>query len=94
MIFLFQPARPVQFWMWQTPAALDILFLRQGQVKAIYAAVPPCFAQPCPTYGPALQPIDAVLELRAGRARELGLKPGDRLSLEPLPRPLPPASPK
>ncbi len=93
MIFLFQPARPVQFWMWQTPAPLDMLFLRQGQVKAIFAAVPPCFTQPCPTYGPALQSIDAVVELRAGRAKELGLKPGDRLLLEPIPPISPGAAP-
>ena len=39
---------------------------------------------PCPTYGPDNQLIDHVIELRAGRAAELGLAVGDTVEIIPL----------
>lgn len=51
-------------------------------MRAIVREVPPCLAMPCPSYGPALVPIDAVIELRAGRSQELGLNRGDRLNVQ------------
>ncbi|BAD78340.1 hypothetical protein syc0150_c [Synechococcus elongatus PCC 6301] len=82
MIFPFSQARPVSFWMFNTPEPLDMIFLYQGEVRAIVREVPPCLAMPCPSYGPALVPIDAVIELRAGRSQELGLNRGDRLNVQ------------
>ncbi len=79
MVFLFNPPRPTQFWMKNTLISLDMVFIRNGVVKSIAANVPPCKASPCPTYGSISDEIDQVIELRAGRARELGLKAGDRL---------------
>lgn len=81
MLFPFEPPQPVSFWMKNTLIPLDMVFLRNGEVKAIAANVPPCTKTPCPTYGPSTE-IDQVIELRGGRAAELGLNAGDRVSIK------------
>jgi uncharacterized protein len=81
MLFAFEPARSVGFWMKNTLIPLDIVFLHQGVVQMIASAVP-CKADPCPTYQPPGF-IDQVIELRQGRAQELGLKVADRLTVQP-----------
>jgi len=81
MLFLFSPPRPVSFWMKNVVINLDMVFLRNGQVISVSSNVPPCKAEPCPFYGPK-DPIDQVIELRGGRAVELGIKPGDRLPVQ------------
>lgn len=81
MLFSFDPPRPVRFWMKNCQMSLDMLFLRDGAVQAIAAKVPPCQADPCPTYGPDLL-VDRVIELRNGRAAELGVKVGDRIAIQ------------
>ncbi len=84
MLFPFQPAQTVSFWMRNTLISLDMVFLRQGKVQAIAANVPPCKTAACPTYGPGV-PVDQVIELRGGRAAELGLRVGDTLKVKYLP---------
>ena len=81
MVFLFDPPRRTAFWMKNTLIPLDMVFLLKGKVQSISSNVPPCQADPCPTYGPNAF-VDQVIELRAGRAIELGLKQGDRLVLQ------------
>ncbi len=81
MLFPFEPPQPVGFWMKNTKIPLDMVFLRNGEVKAIAANVPPCTTATCPSYGPDVL-IDQVIELRGGRAAELGLKVGDRVSVK------------
>jgi hypothetical protein len=81
MLFPFKPARPVGFWMKNCLINLDMVFLRNGQVVAIANNVPPCQKEPCPVYGPQTS-VDQVIELRGGRAKELGIKQGDRLAIE------------
>jgi len=83
MLFLFESPRRASFWMKNTLIPLDMIFLLNGKVQAISSNVPPCKADPCPTYGPNAL-VDQVIELRAGRAAELGLKQGDRLKVEKL----------
>lgn len=83
MLFPFDPPQQVRFWMKNVPIPLDMVFLQAGTVKAIASQVPPCRHSPCPTYGPDI-PVDQVLELRGGRAEELGLKVGDRLVIHYL----------
>jgi len=82
MLFPFDPPRQVGFWMKNVPINLDMIFLRNGEVKEIAANVPPCEETPCSTYGPAATAIDSVIELRGGRAAALGLKVGDRIAVE------------
>ncbi|MDJ0619237.1 MAG: DUF192 domain-containing protein [Calothrix sp. MO_192.B10] len=78
MLFPFPSPRPVSFWMKNVPVPLDMVFLHKNKIKAIAASVPPCQQIDCPTYGPNT-PIDQVIELRSGRAAELGLKAGDKV---------------
>lgn len=82
MLFLFEPARPVQFWMRNTLIPLDMVFLLDGEVKAIVESAAPCTSDPCPTYGPVRTRVNQVIELRGGRAQELGLQAGDRIDVQ------------
>ncbi len=81
MLFSFDSPRPVQFWMKNVPVPLDMVFLLNGEVQAIAASAPPCVNEPCPTYGPGTL-VDQVIELRGGRAAELGLQTGDPVRIE------------
>ncbi len=81
MLFEFNPPQPVRFWMKNVSIPLDMIFIKDGRVKAIAAAVPPCNTTPCPTYGPGI-PIDRVVEVRGGRAKELGLKVGTPVEIK------------
>ena len=81
MLFPFNPPQPVSFWMENTLIPLDMIFLQHGVVKAIDPQVPPCTTNPCPTYGPKV-PVDQVIELRGGRAAQLGLKVGDQVKID------------
>ncbi|MFM2431698.1 MAG: hypothetical protein RLZZ511_2911 [Cyanobacteriota bacterium] len=83
MLFPFTPARPVAFWMKNTLIPLDMLYIRDRVIREIKPNVPPCKADPCPSY-PSEQLIDNVLELRGGLAEKLGIKVGDRVTLAPL----------
>jgi uncharacterized protein len=83
MLFDFGQLQPAQFWMKNTLIPLDMLFLQKGIIKNIQANVPPCKADPCPSYGPKPDVlIDQVIELNAGRAATLGLKVGDKLLVQ------------
>lgn len=81
MLFNFPSAQPVSFWMKNVPVALDMVFLRNGIVQYIEASAPPCTKEPCPTYGPRTL-IDQVIELRSGRAAELDLKKGSKVTIK------------
>jgi uncharacterized protein len=80
MLFEFSSPQSVNFWMKNVPVALDMLFLHKGVVKYVAASVPPCAKEPCRTYGPNTL-IDQVIELRAERAAELGIKEGDSIKI-------------
>jgi uncharacterized protein len=83
MLFLIDPPRQASFWMKNVKIPLDLVFLRQGKVVALALSVPPCTATTakCPTYDSKL-PVDMVIELRGGRATELGLKVGESVNVE------------
>lgn len=83
MLFPMGTPRPVMFWMRNVPVALDMVFVNQGRIVAIAANVPPCAMASCPTYGPKVN-VDQVIELRAGRAAELGIKSGDPIVITTL----------
>ena len=79
MLFVFEEEGIQSFWMKNTLVPLDILWLgRDRRVIYIAADVPPCEADPCPSYGPNI-PVAFVLELKAGECRVRGIQPGDRL---------------
>ena len=81
MLFSFETPKVARFWMKNVPIALDMVFLLDGEIQAIRADVPPCLEEPCSTYGPPMR-VNQVIELRSGRAAELGLKAGDRVTIE------------
>jgi len=82
MLFPFTPARPVAFWMKNTPSPLDIIFLLDGEVKAIARNATICKTDPCPIYPANGVVADNVLEVRAGLTQEIGLQEGDRISVK------------
>ena len=85
MLFSFAPPRPARFWMKNVVIDLDMVFVKDGRIVEIAADVPPCANDPCPTYGPPInQLIDHVIELRGGRAAELGLQSGDAVEIVDL----------
>lgn len=80
MLFVSNYEEHRSFWMKNCKVHLDILYLdRNKQVINIHYNVPPCKADPCPGY-PSDRPAQYVLELRANRAKELKIKPGDHIS--------------
>ena len=85
MYFPLGRARIARFWMNNVPVALDMIFLQEDRVVAIADSVPPCTTTPedCPLYGPD-QLVDGVIELRAGRAKELGLAVEDFIKIRYL----------
>lgn len=84
MLFVFDRPGPYEFWMKNTLIPLDMLWLdKTGKVVSLSADVPPCTADPCPTYPPTA-PADYVLEVAAGYAKTHGLKVGDALTLKGL----------
>jgi uncharacterized membrane protein (UPF0127 family) len=79
MLFVFEKEGAYAFWMKNTLIPLDMLWLdRDRQIVQIERNVPPCKADPCPSYGGA-RPGLYVLELPAGAADRFGLKVTDRL---------------
>ena len=74
MLFQFPSAGEQSFWMRNTPSSLDILYIApDGKIVSIAKHATPYSETPIPSYGAA----NGVLELRAGRADEIGAKPGD-----------------
>ena len=64
------------FWMHNTPSSLDIIYNDpRGVIVSIAPNAPPNSDALIPSNGPA----SGVLELRAGRAAEIGAKAGDRV---------------
>jgi uncharacterized protein len=83
MLFIHDSEEPLAYWMKNTYIPLDILYF-DSRLKLVSAqlGVPPCGDQPrCPAFASA-GPAMYVLELNAGQAATLDLKPGDALSLK------------
>lgn len=74
MIFPFVPPRPASFWMENTVLPLDLVFIgADRRVLNIAANAKPFSRDFIPSTGDAA----AVLELNAGEAARIGLRPGD-----------------
>jgi uncharacterized membrane protein (UPF0127 family) len=78
MYFPMNPPRTASFWMKNTIVPLDMLFVRtDGTIAFLKANAEPYSRIPVS----AGIPVAGVLELRGGRAADLGIKEGDRLLL-------------
>jgi len=90
MVFMFPAAGFHSFWMKNCKVALDIAWLdERWQVVHLEENLPPCGADPCPSWGP-LKAARYVLEVRAGLAAAEGLRPGAAVVFVP-PAPAVPA---
>jgi uncharacterized membrane protein (UPF0127 family) len=85
MLFLFDAPDLRPFWMKNCRFSLDIVHLASdGTVVDVLANVPPCAADPCPSYAPKAEST-TVLELNGGAAAKSGLVPGARVRFLAVP---------
>jgi uncharacterized protein len=76
MLFDFPEPEMASFWMRNTPSSLDIIFIGvDGRILNIADHTTPFSDDPVRAVGMTR----GVLEIRAGRAEELGIRPGDRV---------------
>lgn len=77
MIFPMNPPRHASFWMRNTVIPLDIIYIgTDGRVMNMWENTVPYSEEPLPSNGM----VKGVLELRGGRAKQLGIMPGDRVA--------------
>jgi uncharacterized membrane protein (UPF0127 family) len=77
MMFPFDPPRPASFWMRNTLIPLDMIFIRtDGTIARIAANAVPRSETPIAVD----ETLTGVLEIRGGRAAELGIHAGDRVT--------------
>jgi uncharacterized membrane protein (UPF0127 family) len=75
MIFPFDQPQMASFWMKNTLIPLDMIFIRaDGRIARIATAKP---LDETPVL--AGEPVTAVLEIRGGRAAQLGIHAGDKV---------------
>lgn len=84
MLFDFKTVQPsVAFWMKNTLIPLDMVFIgADGRVVSVAHDARPLDETPIYAGGPTL----AVLEIAGGRAAQLDIEPGDRVSERIFPR--------
>ena len=76
MLFDFVRVEPVSMWMKNTYISLDMLFIRpDGTVARVAADTEPLSTRTISSG----EPVNGVLEVAAGTAARLGIKPGDRV---------------
>jgi uncharacterized membrane protein (UPF0127 family) len=81
MVFIFPAEGMRSFWMKNTKIPLDIFYFDEDlKLVNVSENTPPCRSSRCPGY-PSTGPAKYVLELNAGKAAELGARPGDELKL-------------
>ncbi|HVY51606.1 MAG TPA: DUF192 domain-containing protein [Devosia sp.] len=75
MLFDFHQEQLVTFWMQNTLIPLDMIFIAaDGTVKTIHVNARPMDTSTIPSE----VPVRFVMEIPGGRAKEIGLAPGDR----------------
>lgn len=82
MLFLFLTSENYPFWMKNTLIPLDMIWIDdQHRIAHVSANVPPCKADPCPSYDPKAV-AKYVLELAAGVAAKHHLANGQAVRFE------------
>ena len=81
MLFVYDEDAPLAMWMKNTYVSLDIAFLEaDGRIINIHENVPPLTLDA----RPSTKPARAAIELPAGTAARLNIRPGDRVIHERL----------
>jgi len=84
MLFFFPQSGEYPFWMKNPLVPLDMIWIDdQKRVVHVESNVPPCKADPCPSYPPHAQ-AKYVLELGAGEAGKHQVANGSTLKFERL----------
>ncbi len=84
MIFIFPSSGVYPFWMKNTLIPLDMIWIDESKrVVHVAADVPPCRADPCPSYPPGAS-ARYVLEVAGGVAAQHHLTTGALLRFEGL----------
>jgi uncharacterized membrane protein (UPF0127 family) len=84
MVFLFPRSGVYPFWMKNTLIPLDIIWIdEEKRVVHVKFDVPPCQADPCPSYDPGV-PARYILEVAGGVARTHAVRAGDRVKFDGL----------
>ena len=77
MLFDFFKEQPVGFWMKNTYIPLDMFFIgSDGHIVSIAENTEPLSERVIPSGAP----VRAVLEVKGGTARRLGIQPGDQVA--------------
>ena len=85
MIFLFEGLEVRPFWMKNCHFPLDLIYaLKDGTIVDVLRDVPPCAADPCPSFPPKAA-ADTVVEVNAGVAPANGAVPGAKLRYVEVP---------
>lgn len=80
MLFVFEHAQPLQFWMKDTYIPLDLIYFNSnGSFNAVYKSIPSCRLPKytsafCPTY-PSRGNARYVVELKGGTLDRLNITP-------------------
>ncbi len=76
MLFDFGQAQIITMWMKNTPLSLDMLFISEsGRILRIAEDSEPFSLKQIPS----VRPARAVLEVRAGTSKRLGIRAGDHI---------------
>jgi uncharacterized membrane protein (UPF0127 family) len=79
MLFVHQSPKQITMWMKNTYIPLDMVFIDEGRIREIVEHTTPHSLDIIRSKQPAI----AVLEIAAGEAKRLGLKPGQRVNYPP-----------
>jgi hypothetical protein len=83
LLFVFPKPGQYSFWMKNCRFPIDMIWLDEDRKVVFVAAdVPPCKADPCPSYG-GMQRALYVLEVNAGQAEREKVKRGSLLEFKP-----------
>lgn len=76
MLFDFGETSQIMMWMKNTPLSLDMLFIKEDGTIARIATNTEPFSTKIIS---SREPVSHVLELKAGMAKQIGAKTGDRI---------------
>lgn len=81
MLFVFDAEAEISMWMKDTFIPLDMIFIKKdGTISKIFANATPKSEESIPSDSD----VYAVLEVKAGMTKKLGIKQGDKVVSSPL----------
>ncbi len=78
MLFVYDNASQLSFWMKNTLIPLDIIFIDASKKIVDIETMAPCHEASCPIYN-SKKPAQYALEINAGLSKQDGISSGDRV---------------